>query len=161
MATAARNPDPSTTTIFDDRDLASVRGRVDSDGSLLSGTLGWGLTHRGARPFARFITEHDDGLIPTVSFVDGIGAAEGQHPTANVQLGEAWMRNIYELARSTPRSSDIAIVSTHDEAGGLFERVPPPDGAHVARPDRAICTKFTELGCCTTGARRSRQSNSR
>jgi hypothetical protein len=34
--------------------------------------------------------------LPQVVFVDGIGDVTDDHPTADVQAGEAWSRQLYE-----------------------------------------------------------------
>jgi phospholipase C len=145
-STGAGFPDPSTPTIFNSLDAAGITWGVYGDGSLLSGTLDWTLAHAGAHHFADFLTALDNGTLPAVSFVDGIDNVEDEHPTANVQLGEAWTRNIYEHAIKSPHWADTAILWTYDEAGGFFDHVPPPNIACVARPDKTIDAKFTELG---------------
>jgi hypothetical protein len=76
----------------------------------------------------------DDGTLPHVAFVDGIDNVEDEHPTADVQRGEAWTRNIYEHAIASPVWRDLAIVWTYDEAGGFFDHVPPPESLCIARP---------------------------
>jgi phospholipase C len=134
MSTGGGYPDPSTPTIFDAMDAASVSWGVYSDGSLLSGTLNWQASHKGAHPFAAFLAALDAGTLPAVSFVDGIDDVEDEHPTANVQVGEAWTRNIYEHATASPLWPGLALVWTYDEAGGFADHVPPPNKACVARP---------------------------
>jgi phospholipase C len=138
-------PSPSTPTIFDSMDTAGVTWGVYSDGSLLSGTLNWTSSHVGAHNFASFLSALDGGTLPAVSFVDGIDNVEDEHPTANVQQGEAWTRNIYEHAVASPLWSSIAILWTYDEAGGFADHVPPPNNACIARPVSQD-QNFYELG---------------
>jgi phospholipase C len=145
MATGAGYPDPFTPTIFDSLDMAKVTWGVYSDGSLLSGTLGWDASHMGAHPYADFLKALDDGSLPQVTFVDGIDNVEDEHPTANVQFGEDWTRNIYEHATASTLWPGLAIVWTYDEAGGFFDHVPPPNSACVAR-NVPKDQPFTELG---------------
>jgi phospholipase C len=146
ISTGAGFPNPSTPTIFDNLDKAGVSWGVYSDGSLLSGTLNWDYSHKGAYHFANFLSALDDGSLPSVVFVDGIDDVEDEHPTANVQIGEAWTRNIYEHLTASPLWSSTAMLWTYDEAGGFFDHVPPPNSACVARPAILADARFTELG---------------
>ncbi len=138
-------PDASTPTIFDALDSAGVTWGVYSDGALFSGALGWKLPHAGAHPFADFLAALDAGTLPQVVFVDGLEGLEDEHPTGDVQHGEAWTRNIYEHAVKSPLWSGLAMFWTYDEGGGFFDHVPPPDDACVARPG-GTDYKFYELG---------------
>jgi phospholipase C len=139
-------PNPSTKTIFDEFDTAGVTWGVYSDGSLLSGTLNWPSSHKGAHPFADFLQALKAGTLPQVSFVDGIDNVEDEHPTGDVQVGEAWTRNIYETAVASPLWPGLAILWTYDEAGGFADHVPPPNKACVARPGVSTDDQFFELG---------------
>jgi phospholipase C len=144
-STGAGYPDPSTPTIFDALDQAGVTWGAYSDGSLLSGTLNWTLSHKGTHKYAAFLAALDAGTLPQVSFVDGIDNVEDEHPTADVQVGEAWTRNLYEHAVASPLWPGMAILWTYDEAGGFADHVPPPNQACVARPV-AKDAPFFELG---------------
>jgi phospholipase C len=145
QSTGAGYPDPSTPTIFDSLDAAGVTWGVYSDGSLLSGTLGWDLTHKGTGTFETFLQKLDDGSLPQVTFVDGIDNVEDEHPTADLQHGESWTRNIYTHAIASKLWPGLAILWTYDEAGGFADHVPPPNQACVARPI-AKDQPFFELG---------------
>jgi phospholipase C len=145
MCTGCGYPDPATPTIFNELDQAGVTWGVYSDGSLLSGTLAWDLTHPGTGTFAAFLQKLDDGSLPQVSFVDGIDNVEDDHPTADLQRGEAWTRNIYEHAIASKLWPTMAILWTYDEGGGFADHVPPPNQACIARPV-AIDQPYFELG---------------
>ena len=134
QSTGAGYPDPSTPTIFDALDEAGVTWGVYGDGSLLSGTLGWNLSHPGPGTFATFLQKLDDGTLPQVAFVDGLDNVEDDHPTANLQQGETWTRTVYTHAVASKLWPGMAIVWTYDEGGGFADHVPPPDKACVARP---------------------------
>jgi phospholipase C len=145
QSTGAGYPDPSTPTIFDTLDEAGVTWGVYSDGSLLSGTLGWDHTHEGTGTFSTFLQKLDDGSLPQVTFVDGLDNVEDEHPTADLQRGETWTRTIYTHAVASQLWPGLAILWTYDEAGGFADHVPPPNDACVARPlpkDKP----YTELG---------------
>jgi phospholipase C len=67
-------------------------------------------------------------------FVDGIGDVTDDHPTADVQAGEAWSRQLYEQVTSGKQWANTAMIWTYDEGGGFFDHVPPPNKWCVARP---------------------------
>jgi hypothetical protein len=71
---------------------------------------------------------------------------EDEHPTADVQIGEAWTRRVYQAAVTSPLWPALALVWTYDEAGGFADHVPPPNEACVARPGNAKDLPFVELG---------------
>lgn len=134
MATGGGYPHPDTPTIFDALDKAGVTWGVYSDGGLLSETLNWDYTHKNTGHFADFMNALDGNDLPQVAFVDGIDNVEDEHPTADVQHGEAWTRNIYEHALASRYWNEMALIWTYDEAGGFFDHVPPPQHLCVARP---------------------------
>lgn len=144
-ATGAGFPKPTTPTLFDALDKAGVTWGVYSDGSLLSGTLDWKPSHKGAHPFGDALTQLDDGSLPQVVFIDGIDNAEDEHPTADMQRGERWTKKIYDHAIASKLWPGIALIWTYDEAGGFADHVPPPNSACVARPVPEDAA-FTELG---------------
>jgi phospholipase C len=127
-------PDPATPTIFDAMDQAGVTWGVYSDGMLLGGTLNWTLSHPGAHTMTDFLSALDAGTLPAVSFVDAIENVEDEHPTADLQVGEAWTRDVYQHAVASPLWPTLAMIWTYDEGGGFADHVPPPEQACVARP---------------------------
>eukprot|EP00656_Telonema_subtile_P050841 TRINITY_DN6691_c0_g1_i5.p1 TRINITY_DN6691_c0_g1~~TRINITY_DN6691_c0_g1_i5.p1 ORF type:complete len:389 (-),score=83.75 TRINITY_DN6691_c0_g1_i5:47-1213(-) len=85
---------------------------------------------------------------PNASHLPSYGLANHQHPTASVQEGERWMKNIYESVRNGPKWNNTLLILTYDEHGGFYDHVPPPQ-VGVPSPD-GICTKegfaYTRLG---------------
>jgi len=146
VSTGAGYPDPSTPTIFDSLDKAGVTWGAYSDGSLVGGTLNWMTGHANTGSFAEFLQKLDDGTLPQVAFVDGLDNVTDDHPTANVQEGEAWTRDIYEHLVNSKLWPQLALLWTYDEAGGFFDHVPPPNQACIARPGNSKDTSFYELG---------------
>jgi phospholipase C len=134
QSTGGGYPDPSTPTIFDSLDKAGVTWGVYSDGSLLSGSLDWNLSHKGTGTYATFLSKLDDGTLPQVAFVDGLDNVTDDHPTANLQQGETWTREIYSHAIASKLWPGMAILWTYDEGGGFADHVPPPNKACIARP---------------------------
>src|SRR5262249_54955392 len=138
-------PSASTPTIFNLLDAKGVTWGVYSDGSLLSGTLNWNLTHAHTGTFSTFLNQLDAGTLPQVTFVDAVDNVSDHHPTPDVQAGEAWTRTIYEHATASSLWPGLAILWTYDEAGGFADHVPPPNKACIARPV-AKDQNFYELG---------------
>jgi phospholipase C len=134
QSTGAGYPLSTTPTIFDSLDKASVTWGVYSDGSLLSGTLGWSTSHAGTGSFASFLSLLDNGKLPQVAFVDGVDNVTDDHPTADLQQGEAWSRTIYQHATASSLWPGLAVIWTYDEGGGFFDHVPPPNQACIPRP---------------------------
>jgi phospholipase C len=152
-STGSGYPLASTPTIFDSLNTAAVTWGVYSDGSLLSGSLNWSSGHAGTGSFETFLGLLDAGTLPQVAFVDGVDNVTDDHPTANLQEGEAWARTLYQHATASTLWPHMAILWTYDEGGGFFDHVPPPNMACVARPSDPpvggngyLDTKFFELG---------------
>jgi phospholipase C len=146
MSTGAGFPSPSTPTIFNAMDKAGVTWGAYSDGSLVGGTLNWNTGHVNTGSFATFLQKLDAGTLPQVVFVDGVDNVTDDHPTADVQAGEAWTRTIYEHAIASSLWPKLALLWTYDEAGGFFDHVPPPNMACIARPGNPKDTPYFELG---------------
>ena len=135
-------PDASLPTLFTELDDRGISWGAYANGKPFEGTLGWSADHAGVASVDHFLAQLADGTLPQVTFVDGEENVEDEHPTADVQVGEAWSRMIYEAAVHSPLWPSLALIWTYDEAGGFFDHVPPPDGC-VARPQDS---EFFELG---------------
>jgi phospholipase C len=139
-----------TPTIFSALDAAKVTWQVYSDDSYpLDGSLisaGWDATHKGVSKTAAFYAALADGTLPQVTFIDAGLNIEDEHPPADVQLGEAYSKKVYDAVTSSPLwlkdGKGIAFIWTYDESGGFFEHLPPPK-ACLASPDQA---EFDRLG---------------
>jgi phospholipase C len=85
------------------------------------------------------------GTLADVSFVDSEGAIDDEHPPADVQVGEAWTRRVYQAVRDSRYWMSTAMIWTYDEGGGFFDHVPPPHSCPPAdgTPD---AERFFELG---------------
>jgi phospholipase C len=139
-------PDPTLPTIFDRLDAAGVSWGVYSDDHPFEGCLSnpahdWELTHPWS-PVQSLLDALASGNLPQVVFVDALEGFEDEHPTADVQTGEAWTKRLYDAAAAGPAWNQTAILYTYDEGGGFFDHVPPPPTC-VARPADAA---FFELG---------------
>jgi phospholipase C len=139
-------PDPSLPSIFDRLDGAGVTWSVYADDHPLEETLNdpnhkWETLHPW-QPVSALLAELAAGTLPSVVFVDGRENLYDEHPTADVQRGEAWSKRIYDAAVAGPAWDSTVLLFTYDEAGGFFDHVPPPE-ACLARPQDGM---FHELG---------------
>jgi phospholipase C len=139
-------PQPTTPTLFDELDTAGVSWGAYTDSDPFDGTLGWSFPHRGLFPLNAFLIALKDGTLPAVAFVDGGAFVEDEHPTADVQVGEAWTRMVYQAVVASRLWPTLAMIWTYDEGGGFADHVPPPNEACVARADEPIDQPFVELG---------------
>jgi phospholipase C len=138
-------PDPSTPSIF--RTLMAGSGGTRftwasyTDGSPMSGALGWDATTPGVHSLQDLYDALDQGTLPNVAFVDGLDNIEDDHPWADLQLGEQFVHKIYDHAINSPQWSRLAIIWTYDEAGGFADHVTPPSACQ-ADPS----SPFTAMG---------------
>ncbi len=128
-------PSPSTPSILQLLIAAGYTWGVYTDGTPLSGTLNWTRDPHtpGVRSMARLFSDLDAGTLPNVAFVDGRDAVEDDHPPADLQVGEAFVKRIYDHAVASPQWGRIALFWTYDETGGFADHVPPPAGCDPGR----------------------------
>jgi phospholipase C len=64
-----------------------------------------------------------NGTLPAVAFVKEDGALEGHPGSGKLDLFEAFVQNVIDLAKSNPEQfAETAIFITFDESGGLYDR---------------------------------------
>jgi phospholipase C len=136
------HPKATTPTLFDALDRAGLTWAVYSDGELLSGALDWKRNQPGCHCLTDVFQHFDEGTLPNVVFIDGLPGEDDDHPAADLQRGEAWVRAIYQHAVHSPQWERLALIWTYDEGGGFSDHVPPPSTC-VARPGEE---RFTVLG---------------
>jgi len=140
-------PDPKQPSIFDLLDAAHVTWGVYGDDHQLEETLNIPSknfeTTRPWSPVSKLIEAFANDTVPNVVFVDGTENDQDEHPTADVQVGEAWTKKIYDAAVASKAWSSTVLFLTYDEAGGFADHVPPREDACLARPEDG---KFHELG---------------
>ncbi|HEY2511651.1 MAG TPA: alkaline phosphatase family protein [Polyangiaceae bacterium] len=131
----------SARTIYDALTDAKIGWAVYTDGDVRQNCLaGWTDSHAGVAPYDALIKALGDGTLPPVSFADP-GPLQDEHPTANVNGGETWVRQIYQAAVASPLWPHLAIVFTYDESGGLADHVAPPK-ACLASPDQTAFDRY-------------------
>jgi phospholipase C len=140
-------PDPTLPSLFDRLDAAQVSWGVFADDHPLEETLNdpahdWETLHPW-KSVQTLLDEFAADTVPSVVFVDGTENIQDEHPTADLQVGEAWTKRLYDAAIASAAWPSTVLLLTYDESGGFFDHVPPPSNACVARP---VDSAFFELG---------------
>lgn len=120
--------DPATNSIFRLLMNAGYTWGAYTDGSPLSGALNWSNDDPGVHPLRAVLDALDRGTLPNVAFVDGIDSVDDDHATADLQLGEAWLKQIYDHAVRSPQWRRLVMIWTYDECGAFADHVSPPRG---------------------------------
>ncbi|MFS7953502.1 putative phospholipase C [Helianthus anomalus] len=60
--------------------------------------------------------------------------ANDDHPSHDVAIGQAFVKEVYETLRASPQWDKMALLITYDEHGGFYDHVPTPLD-HVPNPD--------------------------
>jgi phospholipase C len=100
--------------------------------------------------YIQFLADCEAGTLPQYSFIEpnhvehtsahgGMVLASDQHPDHNIQEGERFIANTYNVIRANPKLwRSTAILILYDQHGGIYDHVIPPactpDG-YVARAD--------------------------
>ena len=98
-------------------------------------------------PESQFLTDAQNGTLPQVAMIEGGYNSElDEHPKANVQVGAQFVAGIINGLMASPSWKDSVFILTYDEAGGLYDHVPPqpainPDGiSPIDLAPTDICT---------------------
>ena len=83
------------------------------------------------RPLDEYFTDAKAGTLPAVAFIDLAqtslnGPAVDEHPSVNIQLGQAAVADVIAALMASPNWKDSAMFLTYDEHGGFYDHVPPP-----------------------------------
>jgi phospholipase C len=127
--TGIEYPPPSTPSIMQLMMNAGYTWGSYTDGPPFDGALGWSNTAPGVHSIDELLAALDAGTLPNLAFVDAELNIEDDHPTADLQTGEAFFKKIYDHAVASPQWERMAILWTYDEAGGFADHVTPPVGA--------------------------------
>ncbi|KAI7751771.1 hypothetical protein M8C21_027104, partial [Ambrosia artemisiifolia] len=63
--------------------------------------------------------------------------ANDDHPSHDVAIGQAFVKEVYETLRASPQWDELALLITYDEHGGFYDHVATPLD-HVPNPDGLI-----------------------
>jgi phospholipase C len=121
--------DPATPSIFHLlMNAGKTWGAYAPDNQSLSNTTNWYTGDPGVHSLQDFYDALDNGTLPSVAFVDGEENVNDDHPTADLQDGEAWVKTIYDHAVKSPQWKRLAIIWTYDEGGAFPDHVKPGTG---------------------------------
>ncbi len=77
----------------------------------------------GLAEFYAALADPTGASLPQLSIID---QPADEHPTADINRGEAATRTVVQNVLASPSWPHIAMIFTYDEAGGFFDHVPPP-----------------------------------
>jgi phospholipase C len=132
-------PVPATAkghTLFDALDTAKVDWAIYSDDAepldFAMFTIGFDSTNPKVHKTADFFSAASAGTLPTVVFIDALENKEDEHPPADVQVGEAWSKKVYDAVTASPNwlgtdGKGTALFYTYDENGSYADHFPPPN----------------------------------
>jgi phospholipase C len=95
------------------------------------------LTQALEEPIVRggsFLDDAARGTLPQVSWIDpnfvdlsvGESSSNDDHPPSDIRAGQAFVFDVYDALRRSPRWQDTLLIVTYDEHGGFYDHVAPP-----------------------------------
>ncbi|KAI3732859.1 hypothetical protein L1987_64069 [Smallanthus sonchifolius] len=91
----------------------------------------------------KFKSHAKKGKLPNYVVVEqryfdlNIFPANDDHPSHDVAVGQAFVKEVYETLRASPQWNEMALLITYDEHGGFYDHVATPLD-HVPNPDGFI-----------------------
>ncbi len=79
-------------------------------------------------PYSQFMTDAKNGTLPSVAFIQN-QTSKDEHPTANIQAGANFASTFINALMRGPNWKDSVFFLSYDEAGGIYDHVPPPNAA--------------------------------
>ena len=73
-----------------------------------------------------FFKDAKAGTLPPFSIIDPDFLTNDDHPSHNVQLGQALIASVVQAIAQSPQWGRTLLIITYDEHGGFFDHVPPP-----------------------------------
>jgi len=100
-------------------------------------------------PATQFLTDAQNGTLPDVALIEGgYNSGLDEHPDNNVQSGAAYVASLINGFMASPSWSDSVFILTYDEAGGLYDHVPPQSAVN---PDGIAPVDLNPGDICTSG----------
>jgi phospholipase C len=115
------------------------------DGTPRQNCIGFSSSTPGVHTIDDFVAALADGSLPSISFVDGTGSEQDEHPPNNIQKAENFVRDLYLAVTTSPLWPRTAFVFTYDEGGGFFDHVPPPQTCSPTTSPEDLAN-FSQLG---------------
>jgi len=103
---------------------------------------------RHVRSVQRFVADAAAGALPAVSLVDPDFHQYSEENPQDIQLGEAFAARIINAVMSGPGWPGTVLIWVHDEHGGYYDHVPPPEAPEPddRRPDDDGATRYDRYG---------------
>ena len=73
-----------------------------------------------------FFKDCKNGTLPSLSIIDPDFLTNDDHPSHNIQLGQALIATLVSAVMQSPQWSKTLFVITYDEHGGFYDHVAPP-----------------------------------
>ncbi|KAK8074165.1 non-specific phospholipase C2 [Apiospora phragmitis] len=100
-----------------------------------------GANVTNVKPLQQFYADAAAGTLPQFTYINPECCSyQSYHPPSPINLGETFIKGIYEAVRNSPQWDDTLFVLTFDEHGGFGDHVPPPVGV----PDGGDGLQYTE-----------------
>jgi phospholipase C len=85
-------------------------------------------------PISQFYSDAKAGTLPNVTFVEPdyttaaefLGTSNDYHPHGNIQVGEAYIAEVYNALKASPQWDGMVLVVNFDENGAFYDHVVPP-----------------------------------
>lgn len=90
------------------------------------GYIGKLLQLNPAARFDQFLSDAKAGTLPAFSMIDPDFLTNDDHPSHDIQLGQAFMATVIAALAQSPQWSRTLLMITYDEHGGFFDHVAPP-----------------------------------
>jgi phospholipase C len=153
---ASNTVDVSTLPTVWDRMLAAGRS-VAYYYTDVSYTSFWGSKYSSFSKkydMASFAADIASGTLADLTFVDNVGNTLNEngaismddHPYSDIRNGQAFLNNVYDALRKSPKWDRTLVVINYDEWGGFYDHVPPPF-APVTPEEFAATQNDGRLGC--------------
>lgn len=86
-----------------------------------------------------FFAAAASGGLPSFSMIDPDFESSDDHPSHNIQRGQAFVASVYKALAESPAWPKTLFIVTYDEHGGFFDHVPPPSAVDAEK-------EFTQKG---------------
>nr|ABG20595.1 PLC-A [Aspergillus clavatus] len=126
------------------------------DALFYSWTAKSGLGETNVRPVDQFYRDAQAGALPQFTWINPECCSYMSfHPPSPINMGEGWIKSVYEALRSSPQWNETLFVLTFDEHGGFADHVSPPENVppgddltytETARDGKASTFAFDRLG---------------
>ncbi|KAL4780680.1 phosphoesterase family-domain-containing protein [Aspergillus varians] len=104
---------------------------------------------KSIKPINQFYKDAESGSLPRLTWINPECCSYTSfHPPSPTNLGEGFVKSVYEALRSSPQWNETLFILTFDEHGGFADHVPPPE--NVPPGDNLHYTEVAKDGLPTT-----------